>query len=225
MNDLYDKNLIYLMFDGECYKVGITKNLKERLKSIQTGNPNEVSVYAYKLYRQEIDNFPREQQLLKKYKKYKVRENGEWFSFTNEMLNKFLLDEDFTKYEKENHDYIYEHTEEKKFCSHCGAQAQNTGSYRQDGSISYRKVVINGIEMYLCTHCWEFYSKIVTSVREKLFTPLLKTIHNLCLMPFDKEDVKITFGDVHKLINDYQNKWSEPFKKLLKDTTDLISSK
>ncbi len=77
--------LIYIIGeenDSGLYKIGETKNLKNRIKQLQTGNPNKLVV---------IDKFrcinheTFEKILHKKYKNNKKQ--GEWFEFTDDELS------------------------------------------------------------------------------------------------------------------------------------------
>jgi hypothetical protein len=63
-------------------KIGKTKNVKDRIKSLQTGNPNRLCVY-YEIYVPISINL--EALLHKKYADKRI--GGEWFDFTIDKLN------------------------------------------------------------------------------------------------------------------------------------------
>lgn len=69
------KSIVYLICDGEKFKIGVTKKpLEKRLKELQTGNPYELFISNY----YETDTpFKLETMLHNKYFKNKVK--NEWF--------------------------------------------------------------------------------------------------------------------------------------------------
>ena len=71
----------------DTYKIGLTNNVNLRLKSLQTSNPNQLSVVKC------IDG---DSQLERRIHSYydKNHVNGEWFSFNNTMIEKVVLDMD-----------------------------------------------------------------------------------------------------------------------------------
>jgi predicted GIY-YIG superfamily endonuclease len=74
------KNYIYILQqeNSNIIKIGVTNNIKKRLQSIQTGNPNKVSVYHY----EERNNaYTVEAFLKKKFISYK--KEGEWYENLN----------------------------------------------------------------------------------------------------------------------------------------------
>lgn len=45
---LNNRGFVYLLCDGEKFKIGMTKqNIQKRIKELQTGNPNEIWVHSY----------------------------------------------------------------------------------------------------------------------------------------------------------------------------------
>lgn len=80
---IYDKVKIrkhmhlYIITDGESYKIGIAKNINNRLKNLQTSNPKKLSVY-----RDVIIPEPQSRYIEKcvhdRLKEYRLQ--GEWFS-------------------------------------------------------------------------------------------------------------------------------------------------
>lgn len=45
---LNNRGFVYLLCDGEKFKIGITKqNIQKRIKELQTGNPNEIWCHSY----------------------------------------------------------------------------------------------------------------------------------------------------------------------------------
>jgi predicted GIY-YIG superfamily endonuclease len=70
------KNCIYILFCEKTkdIKVGVTNDINGRLKNVQTGNPEKVSVYYYQ---EREDAYKVESKMKKKFNKY--QSNGEWF--------------------------------------------------------------------------------------------------------------------------------------------------
>lgn len=74
---------VYLIFDGNYYKIGKSKDPEKRLKSIKTGNANAVLIcYA----NERIIN---EKQLHTIYFNYRV--NGEWFDLNQKQIDNIIL--------------------------------------------------------------------------------------------------------------------------------------
>ena len=71
------KSYIYIITDGENYKVGKSNNVEKRLKSMETGNPKELSIVA----KCEVDEkyiYNVENQLHKMFEDYNIK--NEWFN-------------------------------------------------------------------------------------------------------------------------------------------------
>lgn len=91
----------------ELYKIGISKNdPKLRLRQLQTGNPNKISLLNY----YQSINYLKIERLL--HKKYNVKTNAknEWRTLTNDDVFSFIndckkLDETIKFLIKENHFY------------------------------------------------------------------------------------------------------------------------
>lgn len=67
---------VYLITDGKCFKIGIAKNIRSRLSSLQTSNPNRLSLCS--VYKpKQATAFYVEQQLHNYFKGYRL--SGEWF--------------------------------------------------------------------------------------------------------------------------------------------------
>lgn len=83
-----NQKIVYLITDGYKLKIGTTtnKNLKKRLSTIQTGNPNKCKVLATI----EGDR-KKEQELHDRFAKF--RGNGEWFSMQACILHRFRVDD------------------------------------------------------------------------------------------------------------------------------------
>jgi len=87
---------IYLKFCSELnlYKIGVSKNLKQRNSALQTGNPYEIeTLFNF------LSSFPYrvETSLHKKLQAYKTDVNntklkGEWFNLTNDQVDNFYKD-------------------------------------------------------------------------------------------------------------------------------------
>tara|TARA_Y100001938_G_C7910932_1_gene339559 strand:+ start:204 stop:680 length:477 start_codon:yes stop_codon:yes gene_type:complete len=82
-------NKIYLIHaEGtDTYKIGLTKNVNTRIRSLQTSNPNTLSILKC------IDgDIQLERRIHSYYKKNHL--NGEWFTFDNTMIKRVVLDMD-----------------------------------------------------------------------------------------------------------------------------------
>lgn len=75
-----EKNYIYILKqeNSNIIKIGVTNDIKKRLKSVQTGNPNKIRVYHYEERNNayEIEAF-----LKRKFVEYK--REGEWYENLN----------------------------------------------------------------------------------------------------------------------------------------------
>jgi predicted GIY-YIG superfamily endonuclease len=74
------------------YKIGITKNVKKRIKNLQTGCPNKLSVIH--LYESENNVGKIEKALHKRFEHSKQKDifnnlEGEWFDLPNEIIFDF----------------------------------------------------------------------------------------------------------------------------------------
>ncbi len=78
---------VYLIFDSQFYKIGHTnKPIEQRLKEIQIGNPNELSLI--KFY-QTYEYKKLEYMLHKRFSNRHIR--GEWFNLTEQDISEFNL--------------------------------------------------------------------------------------------------------------------------------------
>ena len=77
---------IYVISNGEHYKIGVSGNSKKRLKQLQTGCPLKLQlVDVYIVPRRIAKNL--EKQLHKMFWQRRLRFNGEWFDLTSEHLS------------------------------------------------------------------------------------------------------------------------------------------
>lgn len=80
-----ENNLVYLiqMGDTKYYKIGVTKNINNRIKSLQTGNPlplhTVTTIELGELYMNLVKDLEKQLHLLFSY----CRKCGEWFKFEN----------------------------------------------------------------------------------------------------------------------------------------------
>lgn len=74
----------------ETFKIGISKNDPAiRLKNLQTGNPNNISV----LKQYESENYKNVEKVLhRKYYANKTLADNEWFSLSNEDVSYFIFE-------------------------------------------------------------------------------------------------------------------------------------
>jgi len=80
------KGFVYLLCDGEKFKIGMTKqkDINKRIKELQTGNPNEIWLRSY----YETDNPLRIEQMM--HARYKTNNIlNEWFNMGADDVIKF----------------------------------------------------------------------------------------------------------------------------------------
>ena len=78
---------VYLLNDSESYKVGVTKNINRRIKTLQTGNKNKINL----IYKFETNTpYKLEKILHKHYFSYKAERLGEWFDLPDNEVFNFL---------------------------------------------------------------------------------------------------------------------------------------
>ena len=69
------------------YKIGITKNIKERLETLQTSSPKKLRlIFKYP----STDSRTIEKSLHNHFRHYRIRDNGEWFKFQDSMIDSWL---------------------------------------------------------------------------------------------------------------------------------------
>lgn len=80
------KGFVYLLCDGEKFKIGMTKqnDIHKRIAELQTGNPNEIFISAY--HKTEYP-YKIEQMMHFKYQSSKVK--NEWFNLSLEQVINF----------------------------------------------------------------------------------------------------------------------------------------
>ncbi len=69
---------LYFISDGNYIKIGIANNVEERIKQLQTGNPNKLFIVSQFENRGQL-----EKAIHKKFSHLHV--GGEWFQYTNEI--------------------------------------------------------------------------------------------------------------------------------------------
>lgn len=80
MVDEIKKPFVYAISNGEHIKIGVAKKPSERLKNLSTGSAKKLIILGY------FDGgFEHEKELHSKFKK--VRENGEWFYPTQDLID------------------------------------------------------------------------------------------------------------------------------------------
>ena len=76
---------IYLILDGEFFKIGVAKNVIKRKKGLQTGNPYDLTI----LKTHKSKNPFKVEKMLHMYY-HKNRVNGEWFDLSLNEVKEFL---------------------------------------------------------------------------------------------------------------------------------------
>ena len=83
---LNNKGFVYLLCDGEKFKIGMTrqKDINKRIKELQTGNPYEIWLHSYyeTEYPSKIEKMMHARHMLSNIK-------NEWFDLTVEQVIEF----------------------------------------------------------------------------------------------------------------------------------------
>ena len=69
---------VYIISDGDSYKIGVTNCLEKRLSSLQTGNPRRLFVYRFIEVESDDEAYRIENNLHRIFDDYRLE--GEWFS-------------------------------------------------------------------------------------------------------------------------------------------------
>jgi predicted GIY-YIG superfamily endonuclease len=75
---------VYLITNGDRYKIGITSNLSQRLRQLQTGNDSKLSFVKVKSVKNRAIALSIERDIHRGCRN--VRSNGEWFSLDSDLL-------------------------------------------------------------------------------------------------------------------------------------------
>ena len=101
-----DKYYIYFFpergKENPAIKIGYSKDPIKRLKQLQTGSSIRIGSEGW-LYVGENESLAREVEDVfhKGFKKHRIRENGEWFTYTDSIkssIEKMLRNKEFTRY-------------------------------------------------------------------------------------------------------------------------------
>lgn len=86
---------VYIIKQGDFFKIGKTYNLQSRLAGLQTATPEKIKIVAYV----ETDELcALEKELHKEMKPF--HSHGEWFKFDSEVLERIMAKHDFNLFEK-----------------------------------------------------------------------------------------------------------------------------
>lgn len=100
MHKLKTKNCyVYCLFSNGFVKVGITNNVDKRIKSLQTGCPTKITVFAIKKKQSRKLAKQLESEIHTELRAFRVM--GEWFLF-NETVQKAIVDKGFYPYVGDN---------------------------------------------------------------------------------------------------------------------------
>ena len=98
------KGYVYLLTDGEFFKIGVTKgSIEKRIKKLQTGNPNNIAIVNYHLTEYP---FKIESALHARHSHQRI--NNEWFNLTPYDIKNF-------KKECEQLDYMFTKIKDNPF--------------------------------------------------------------------------------------------------------------
>jgi len=84
----HDWTIVYLIRAGDFAKLGVTTNLKARVRSLKTGSPFELDVMASTRFADDDEARSSERELLDRFAHR--RSQGEWFLFHSSMLSAVL---------------------------------------------------------------------------------------------------------------------------------------
>jgi hypothetical protein len=89
---------IYIISDGQDYKVGVSINPNKRLKHLQTGNPKKLKIIAlFEVDKKDV--YKMEKEAHRKIQAWYPK-RGEWFTGASEFHVNLLVDEVHQKYSK-----------------------------------------------------------------------------------------------------------------------------
>lgn len=91
------KSYVYIITDGEDYKVGVSDNPAKRLKQLQTGNPKKLKIVStFELPKKELAFKVEKEAHTKIQSLYEKR--GEWFKGASEFHVSMIVDTAFMKF-------------------------------------------------------------------------------------------------------------------------------
>ena len=100
-----DKYYIYFFpergKENAAIKIGYSKDPVKRIKQLQTGHPTKIGSEGWILAGTEKDAKRMEQVFHAMFGKERIRENGEWFKYTDRIrgfVNNLMKQKDFTRY-------------------------------------------------------------------------------------------------------------------------------
>jgi hypothetical protein len=92
------KSYVYIISDGQDYKVGVSNNPDKRLKQLQTGNPKKLKIVnLFEVEKTKV--FKMEKEAHNKIRGWYIK-SGEWFKNASEFHINLIVDEVFQKYSK-----------------------------------------------------------------------------------------------------------------------------
>ena len=105
--------MIYLVkaTNTNYYKIGFSNNIKKRIKSLQTGCPTKLKIVFI-----NHGCMKKEEKIQEIFKDYKVRENAEWFEFSNDkILNEAInqIKKNYFDNTKKEQKYFYDMIDKK----------------------------------------------------------------------------------------------------------------
>lgn len=74
-------NYVYIITDGEGYKIGFSKSPEKRLKELQTANKNKLNL----IHKQEVQFGQKTERALHNFLS-QYRQEGEWFLLSNDLI-------------------------------------------------------------------------------------------------------------------------------------------
>ena len=86
---------LYLIGGGGLTKIGVSRNVTQRLRALQSSSPMHLVVLATKKYNHPKEAYSIESELYARFKD--KRGHGEWFDLTDRDINTILVEYNFTQ--------------------------------------------------------------------------------------------------------------------------------
>jgi hypothetical protein len=102
---------VYFILDekSKAVKIGKANSIQQRLPELQTGNPNKLKVIYNIKCNSERQSKTLEKELHKKFQNLRIRDNGEWFNYDEDLFKQFFT-EDINFVQKERRSSLIRHT-------------------------------------------------------------------------------------------------------------------
>ena len=89
--------VVYLIQGGGLAKIGVSRNIDQRLKTLQASSPEKLAVLGSRVYDRSREAYSTERELHARFED--KRGHGEWFDLTDEDINTIVIEYNFTQIE------------------------------------------------------------------------------------------------------------------------------